>query len=43
MPLLATDPTALDRARYQTFAEFLVKRGLIKQAPALDSYLRDVK
>jgi len=43
VPLLAADPTALDRARYQTFAEFLVKRGLIKQAPPLDSYLRDMK
>ena len=43
MPLLADDPTALDRARYQTFAEFLVKRGLIKQAPPLDSYLREIK
>jgi putative hydroxymethylpyrimidine transport system substrate-binding protein len=43
LPLLAADPTALDRARYQTFAEFLVARGLIKQAPPLDSYLRDIK
>jgi putative hydroxymethylpyrimidine transport system substrate-binding protein len=43
LPLLAADPTALDRARYQTFADFLVKRGLIKQAPPLDSYLREIK
>ena len=43
LPLLAADPTALDRARYQAFAEFLVARGLIKQAPPLDSYLRDIK
>jgi putative hydroxymethylpyrimidine transport system substrate-binding protein len=43
LPLLAADPTALDRSRYQTFADFLVKRGLIKQAPPLDSYLRDIK
>ena len=43
LPLLAGDPTALDRARYQTFADFLVKRGLIKQAPPIDSYLRDIK
>jgi putative hydroxymethylpyrimidine transport system substrate-binding protein len=43
LPLLAGDPTALDRARYQTFADFLVKRGLIKQAPPLDNYLRDIK
>lgn len=43
LPLLAGDPTTLDRARYETFAAFLVKRGLIKQAPPLDSYLRDVR
>ncbi len=43
LPLLADDPLALDRARYETFAAFLVKRGLIKQAPAIDTYLRDVK
>jgi putative hydroxymethylpyrimidine transport system substrate-binding protein len=43
LPLLAADPAALDRARYETFAAFLVKRGLIKQAPPLDSYLRDIK
>lgn len=43
LPLLAADPTALDRARYQTFADFLVKRGLIKQAAPLDSYLRDIR
>jgi len=43
LPLLAADPTALDRSRYQGFADFLVKRGLIKQAPPLDSYLREIK
>ncbi len=43
LPLLADDPLALDRARYETFAAFLVKRGLIKQVPAIDTYLRDVK
>ncbi len=43
VPLLADDPAALDRARYDAFAAFLVKRGLIKVAPAPDSYLRDMK
>lgn len=43
VPLLASDPSALDRARYTTFADFLVKRGLIKQAPLLDSYVREIK
>lgn len=39
----ADDPLALDRARYETFAAFLVNRGLIEQAPALDTYLRDMR
>lgn len=43
VPLLAAEPASLDRARYETFAAFLQKRGLIKQAPPLDSYLRDMK
>ena len=43
VPLLAADPAALDRARYAAFADFLVKRGLLKQAPPLDSYLREIK
>jgi putative hydroxymethylpyrimidine transport system substrate-binding protein len=43
VPLLASDPASLDRARYETFAAFLVKRGLIKQAPSPDSYLRDIQ
>lgn len=43
VPLLASDPSALDRARYTAFADFLVKRGLIKQAPPLDSYLREIR
>ena len=43
LPLLADDPLALDLRRYETFATFLVKRGLIKQAPAPDSYLRDMR
>jgi putative hydroxymethylpyrimidine transport system substrate-binding protein len=43
LPLLAPDPTALDRARYEAFAAFLVKRALMKQAPAPDTYLREIK
>jgi putative hydroxymethylpyrimidine transport system substrate-binding protein len=43
LPLLAADPKALDRGRYEAFADFLMKRGLIKQAPPIDSYLRDIK
>ncbi len=43
LPLLAADPAALDRERYTAFADFLVKRGLIKQAPQLDTYSREIK
>lgn len=43
VPLLADDPRALDRTRYVAFADFLVKRGLIKQAPPIDSYLLQIK
>jgi putative hydroxymethylpyrimidine transport system substrate-binding protein len=43
LPLLADDPAALERARYDTFAAFLVQRGLIKQAPPPDAYLRDMR
>jgi len=43
VPLLADNPAALDRARYDIFAAFLVRHGLIKQAPSPDSYLRDMR
>lgn len=43
VPLLADDPRFLDRARYVAFADFLVKRGLIKQAPPVDSYLLQIR
>jgi len=43
LPLLADDPLSLDRARYETFAAFLLRRGLIKQVPSPDRYLRDMK
>lgn len=35
-------PGALDRVRYQRFAEFLKQRGLIKEAPPLDQYTTEV-
>jgi putative hydroxymethylpyrimidine transport system substrate-binding protein len=34
----ALRPGALDRARYQRFAKFLKKQGLIKKVPQLDQY-----
>jgi putative hydroxymethylpyrimidine transport system substrate-binding protein len=38
LPRFAHSPAALDRMRYARFGEFLQKQGLIKQAPAVDSY-----
>lgn len=36
-------PGALDRIRYQRFAEFLKQRGLIKAVPSLDQYTVEVR
>ena len=38
LPRFALRPGALDRARYQRFAEFLKKQGLIKKVPQLETY-----
>lgn len=38
LPRFALRPGALDHARYQRFAEFLKKQGLIKKVPQLDDY-----
>jgi len=38
LPRFALRPGALDRARYQRFAEFLKKHGMIKKVPPLEAY-----
>jgi putative hydroxymethylpyrimidine transport system substrate-binding protein len=38
----ALRPGALDRHRYQRFAEFLKKQGLIKKVPQLDTYAMEL-
>jgi len=38
LPRFALRPGALDRARYQLFAKFLKKQGLISKIPKLDLY-----
>lgn len=43
LPLLAADPAALDRARYERFAAFLKARGLIKDMPDINSYAKEIK
>lgn len=39
----AHSPRALDRTRYERFAQFLKARGLIKTTPPVDSYAVEVK
>ncbi len=41
LPRFALRPGALDRVRYERFAAFLHKQGLIKQVPPLQSYAVD--
>lgn len=43
LPLLAADPAALDRARYERFAAFLKARGLVKRDVPVDSYVHAFK
>ena len=38
MPRFALRPGALDTARYERFARWMVERGMIKSAPALSQY-----
>ncbi|MSP66803.1 MAG: ABC transporter ATP-binding protein [Alphaproteobacteria bacterium] len=38
LPRFAASPAALDRARYERFARFLLQQGLIKAVPPLASY-----
>jgi putative hydroxymethylpyrimidine transport system substrate-binding protein len=43
LPVLASDPASLDRARYERFAAFLKARGLIKRDVPIDSYVREIR
>jgi len=38
LPRFALRPAALDRGRYQAFADFLLKQGVIDKAPPIESY-----
>lgn len=42
LPRFSKSPAAFDAARYRRFGEFLLKRGLIKQAPPLADIAVDV-
>ena len=41
LPRFAKRPEALDRGRYERFAEFLKDKGLIATAPPVDSYAEE--
>jgi putative hydroxymethylpyrimidine transport system substrate-binding protein len=43
LPRFSKTPAALDRARYDSFGDFMLERGLIKQKPALDAYTAEVR
>ena len=43
LPRLAKRPGALDRHRYERFAEYMKAAGLIKDVPPLDSYAVELK
>ncbi len=43
LPRLALRPAAMDVARYETFAQFMMNQGLIETSPAVDTYTMVVK
>ena len=43
LPRFALRPAALDRARYDRFAEFLQQQGLVDKTPDLDSYAIELR
>ncbi len=43
LPRFALRPRALDHARYTAFAEFLLKQGVIKTNPPLETYAVELR
>ena len=43
LPRFALRPAALDRGRYERFAEFLMEQGVIKTTPAVESYAVELR
>jgi len=43
LPYFTTDPAALDRARYEAYADFLVRRHVLAVKPALDTYAVELR
>ncbi len=43
LPRFALRPAALDRGRYERFAAFLERRGLVKDMPPVETYARELE
>lgn len=43
LPYLVKDAAKLDTARYENFAKFMLEKGLIKKAPAVETYAVEPK
>lgn len=43
VPLLAADPATLDTARYEAFAAFLQKKGMLKRPVPVARYVREIR
>lgn len=43
LPRFALRPAALDRGRYERFAKFLLKQGVIKTAPPVETYAVELR
>ncbi len=43
LPRFALRPGAMDNARYARFAEFMISEGMIKKAPAVETYAVELK
>ncbi len=43
IPLFAQDPSALDGARYDRYADYLVRRGVIPKRPLLSDYAVEIR
>lgn len=43
LPRFSKTPASLDRARYESFGNFMKERGLIKSVPATDTYTAEIR
>jgi putative hydroxymethylpyrimidine transport system substrate-binding protein len=43
LPLFALRPAALDREKYERFAAFMKKQGVVRTLPPLNSYAVEIQ